>query len=606
MKTCLLLSAVPLLLNICLVYAKNSDIIVTATRTAQTADSSLASVTIISRSDIERQQARSVQELLRGIPGVSISNNGGAGKTSSVFVRGTESDHTLVLIDGVKVGSATLGTTSFQHLPVDQIERIEIVRGPRSSLYGSGAIGGVIHIFTRKGRGALKPFLSVGGGSYRTANISVGVSGGNKRGWFNLNASGINTEGFNACNGKPSPGGAGCFTIEPDRDGYRNLSGAVRAGYRFKSGFEVDGYVLRTTGDSEFDGSFVNQAKSAQQITGAKFRFPPINDWRTSVAIGRSLDKSNNLKDGISQSRFETERDTFSFQNDITIGVSHLFTFGVDYQDDRIDSTTAYAVTARNNKGLFAQYRGRSGSHAIQVSLRGDDNEQFGQKVTGSASWGYSLNKALRVTAAYATAYKAPTFNELFFPNFGDANLQPESSRSIEFGLVGKAKWGRWSLNVYETRVDDLIAYDSNVGAAANINQAHISGLEAVLSTRIKSWDLRTNLTLMNPENRSNSNAGKLLPRRAKQSFRLSLDRKFARYRFGATLIGQGKRYDDLANNRQLDAYANVDLRMEYVISKSWRIQSRIKNLLDKDYETASFFNQAARSFYLTLRYSPQ
>ena len=205
------------------VFAGNTaePIIVTATRTAETANASLASVTVISRKDIERQQARSMQDLLRGVPGLGVVNNGGPGKNTSIFMRGTNADHVLVMIDGIKVGSATTGTTAFQNIPIDQIERVEIVRGPRSSLYGSEAIGGVIQIFTRKGSGGsgFKPSFSFGGGSYGTTNGSVGLSGNSKQGWFNLSGSEIRSNGFNACNGKPSPGGAGCFTNEPDKDG---------------------------------------------------------------------------------------------------------------------------------------------------------------------------------------------------------------------------------------------------------------------------------------------------------------------------------------------------------------------------------------------------
>jgi vitamin B12 transporter len=579
---------------------------VTATRTAQTADETLSSVTIITRREIERRQAQSVQDLLRGVPGVSIANNGGPGKATSVFLRGTESDHVLVLIDGVKVGSATLGTTAFQDIPVEQIERIEIVRGPRSSLYGSEAIGGVIQIFTRKGGGTLKPFLSIGGGSYRTYNASAGLSGGGEHGWFSVSASGINTEGFNACTGKPSPGGAGCFTTEPDKDGYGNLSGSLRAGYRFDHGIVLDLHALRATGDTEFDGGFVNESESVQQIIGGALRFSPVDRWHIALTAGRSRDESDNFKDGAFKSRFDTERDTVSLQNDIVVATDHLLTVGADYQDDRLDGTTAYAVTSRDNTGLFSQYQGSFGVHDIQLSVRRDDSEQFGNRNTGGAAWGYALSEGLRLTASYGTAFRAPTFNELYFAGFGNPNLRPEESHSFEIGLSGKTTWGHWSLSVYETRLDDLIAFDASTFAPANIDQARIRGLEAVLGMQLGGWDLNTNLTLLDPENRSGgTNDGNVLPRRARQSLRLDADRDFGRYRLGATLLAAGKRYDDLANTRRLGGYATLDVRAEYALAKDWRVQARVENLFDKDYETAAFFNQPGRSLYLTLRYQP-
>lgn len=578
-------------------------VIVTATRTAQTAAETLAAVTVITRKDIERRQAQSVQDLLRGTAGFSIANNGGAGKATSVFLRGTESDHVLVLIDGVKIGSATLGTAAFQDLPVELIERIEIVRGPRSSLYGSEAIGGVIQIFTRKGRGPVKPSLSLSGGSFDTYDASAGVSGGDEREWFSAQLSGIDTEGFNACDGTPA--GAGCFTDEPDKDGYRNSAGALRGGLRFDNGAEADLHWLRSSGDTEFDGSFVNASESMQQALGGSLRWSPLDAWQMTLAAGQSRDESDNFKDGAFQSRFDTERDSFTFQNDVTLADTQLLTVGLDYQDDRVDGTTAYAVDARDDTGLFTQYQGAFGGHDVQLSLRRDDNEQFGNHNTGGVAWGYALRNALRLTAAYGSAFKAPTFNELYFPGFGNANLHPEESRSLEVGVAGDIGTGRWSLNAFGTRIDELIGFDASF-TPTNIDEARILGIEAVLGIQLAGWDFDTNLTLLDPENRSgDANDGNVLPRRARQSLRFDADRQVGKFTFGTTLFTEGKRYDDLANNRTLGGYTTLDLRGEYRFAQDWRLQARVANLFDKDYETADFYNQPGRSLLVTLRYQP-
>ncbi|HHL45207.1 MAG TPA: TonB-dependent vitamin B12 receptor [Gammaproteobacteria bacterium] len=611
-----LLSSVTLvLLGSQAVFAADSDyiaigefepMVVTATRTAETADETLASVTVITRRDIERQQARSIQDVLRGVPGISIANNGGPGKNTSLFLRGTESDHVLVLIDGVKTGSATSGTTPFQYIPIDQVERIEIVRGPRSSLYGSEAIGGVIQIFTRKGGGVFKPSFSVGGGSYNTYNASAGISGGGDRGWFNVNVSTVDTAGFNACNGKPLPDGAGCFTTEPDKDGYNNLSGSLRGGYRFENGIEVDAYALRSENDTDYDGSFVNESDAVEQILGVTFRYSLLDSWRLALTGGRSQDDSKNYKDGLFKSRFNTERDTVSLQNDITVAKDHLLTLGADYQDDRIDSTTPYAVTSRNNKGLFFQYLGMIGAHEIQASLREDDNEQFDKRTTGGLAWGYPLSGKLRLTASYGTAFKAPTFNELYWPGYGNPDLRPEESRSLEVGLKGTSRGSNWSFNIYETHVDDLIAYDAATFAPGNVDEVYIRGLEAAVTAQVAGWTLATNLTLLKPENRSaGSNKGNILPRRAEQSLRFDADRSFGRYSLGATFLAEGRRYDELANTRRLDSYATVDLRAGYRVSERWLLQGRIENLFDEQYETAAFYNQPDRSLFVTVRYQP-
>lgn len=579
-------------------------IIVTAGRVAQTAEETLASVTVITRRDIERRQTLSVPDLLRGVPGISLSNNGGPGKSTSVFLRGTNSDHVLVLIDGVKVGSATLGSTAFEHIPVEQIERIEVVRGPRSSLYGSEAIGGVIQIFTRKGGGVLKPSFSLGAGSYHTYKGSATVSGGGAESWFNVSLSGVDTRGFNACNGEPNV--AGCFTREPDQDGYRNLSGNLRAGHRFDSGAEVDLHWLRTEGDTEFDGAFENESETVQQILSAGLRLMPTDIWTLSLKAGRSRDESDNFKDDAFSSRFDTERDTLSWQNDLTPAPEHLLTLGVDYQDDRVSGSTSYTVAERDNVGLFGQYLGRFGMHELQASLRGDDNEQFGGQITGSLAWGYDFGGGLRITASYGTAFKAPTFNELYFPGFGNPNLSPEESSSIEAGIGDTTAPGSWSVHLYQTDIDDLIAFDADIFAPANIDSARIRGLEAILDARLGQWDLSGNLTLLDPINKGDGpNRGKRLPRRAKQSLRLDLDRSFGRYSLGATLLGVGRRYDDIANDRELDGYITLDLRGEYRLAQAWRVQARIVNLFDEEYETAAFYNQPGRSFFVTLRYQP-
>ncbi len=582
------------------------NVVITASRTAEKADDTLAAMTVITRDDIERLQAKSVQDVLQGTAGINITNNGGEGKSTSIFLRGTESDHVLVLIDGIKVGSATLGTTAFQHIPIEQVERIEVVRGPMSSLYGSEAIGGVIQIFTRKGGGELKPFFSIGGGSYNTYNASLGLSGGGEQGWFNLSASGINTNGFNACNGKPFPGGAGCFTVEPDDDGYKNLSGSLRAGYKFDGGLEVDMHALQSRGNTEFDGSYVNESESVQSVFGGSARFSPLDIWQMSLSAGQSIDKSDNFKDDSFKSTFESKRDTVSFLNDISITKNNLLTVGVDYQNDRVDGTTAYAVTSRDNKGLFAQYKGTLAAQDIQLSMRRDDNEQFGGYNTGSAAWGYALQSGLRITASYGTAFKAPTFNELYYPGFGNANLEPEQSRSTELGINGETHWGQWSSNIYETRIDNLIAYDANIFAPANINQARIRGFEGMLNAQVKAWSFVTSLTLLKPENlSSDANNGNVLPRRAEKSFRFDVDRSISKYKLGATLLAEGKRYDNLSNTRELGGYTTLDLRAEYVFAPGWLLQGRVENLFDKVYETAAFYNQAGRSLYVTLRYQP-
>ncbi|MEW5973313.1 MAG: TonB-dependent vitamin B12 receptor [Pseudomonadota bacterium] len=618
MKQLALTTAIAAVLAPSFSFAADSldDVQVTATRTAQTVDESIAPVTIITRADIERIQAETVAEALRAVPGLFVSSNGGAGKSTSVFLRGSESDHVLVLIDGVKAGSATTGTVPFENIPIELIDRIEVVRGPRSSLYGSEAIGGVIQIFTRRGGGVLTPSFSLSAGNDATFKGTASLAGGGKNAWFNASLSGMDTDGFNACNGKPSPGGAGCFTLEPDRDGYEERAGSLRLGTRFGSGHSIETFALRSDGKNSFDGAFQNASETTTQTLGARLNLKALPTWGMGLQLAQSRDESDFFKNGIHASTFNTRRDTASWQNDLQIGKEQLLTLGVDWQHDDVESSDlaswqpgfqGYAVTERDNTGVFAQYQGSFGAHDLQAALRHDDNDQFGNKATGNLNWGYALGSSgLRLTAGLGTAFKAPTFNELYYPGYGNAALTPEESRSIEAGLQGKGKLGHWGVQVFQTRIDNLIAYNAATFSADNIDEARILGLEGSLGTRIAGFDINTALTLLDPENRSAGvNKGNTLPRRARESLSLDVDRTFGVWSFGGRLYAAGKRYDDLDNKVELDPYATLDLRAEYRLQRDWRIQAKVTNLFDAEYETAAWYNQPGRAFLVTLRYQP-
>ncbi|MDP2832026.1 MAG: TonB-dependent vitamin B12 receptor [Pseudomonadota bacterium] len=575
------------------------EIVVTATRTARAADETLAATTVITRRDIERTQAQSVQELLAGQPGITIANNGGAGKATSVFLRGTQSGHVLVLIDGIKVGSATSGTAAFQDFPLDTIERIEIVRGPLSSLYGSEAIGGVIQIFTRKGGGDTTPSASFGLGSHGTRQAAAALTGGGKESWFNLRASHFQTDGFSV------------QSKQPDADGYRNTAFTLRGGHRFKPGSELDVHLMRADSKNEYDNAFgpvneINEAESTQLVLGASLKHRVNDFWNTRLAAGQSRDESDAFKNGVYSSTFNTRRNTLSWQNDLDLGSRRQLTLGADYQEDKVESSTAYTVSSRDNTGVFAQLLAGAGAHDFKLSLRHDDNSQFGVSNTGNAAWGMNLGAGMHASLSYGTAFKAPTFNQLYYPSSAfyqsNPNLVPEKSRSFEAALSGRMTGGKWSLNAFETRIYDLIAGFTPV---SNISTARIQGLEAVASLQLGAWDTRMNVTLQNPEQTSGANTGKLLDRRAEQSLRLDLDRAFGTWNLGGTFRAEGRRYDNLANTTKLSGYGLVDLRAETRLSKDWQLQAKLENLFDKAYETAATYNQPGRGIYLTLRYQP-
>jgi len=575
-----------------------SEVVVTATRTAQAADASLASVTVITRQDIERLQAQSLPEVLRGAAGLTISNSGGAGKATSVFLRGTNAGHVLVLVDGIKIGSATLGTASFQDIPVEQIERIEIVRGPHASLYGSEAIGGVIQIFTRKSYGAPTPSVSFTAGSYGTYNTALGLSGGGEQGWLNFRLNQQNTGGFSA---KSNATGA-----DLDKDGYHNSSLGLNGGYRFENGVIAEAHALRANSKNQFDGN-PNESKGVQQVLGSSLKFSPVQAWNMTVRAGSSQDNSSNYLNGVFKSRFNTQRDSLTWQNDFAANADDIFTAGMDYQNDRVDSTTLFTKTTRSNNALFGQYQGVLGRSSVQASARRDNNQQFGARNTFGLGYGYALSDSIRLTATYGTAFKAPTFNQLYFPGFGSATLRPELSRSVELGVAGRIESGKWSVNAYQTNITDLIGFDASFNPV-NINTARLTGVEGQVQAQLADWDIATTLTWQDPRQRSGANSGKLLNRRATEAMRVEIARQFGEVRVASSLYGEGRRYDDLANtpSKRLGGYGLLDLRAEYRLDKAWLMQGRIDNLLDKQYETAQHFNQALRAVYVTLNYQPR
>lgn len=592
---------------------------VTATRTEQSVGPALASTTVIDRAEIERRQFQSLPQLLQGVPGLAIDSNGGLGKNASLFLRGTESDHLLVLIDGVRVGSATIGATAFHDLPIDQIERIEIVRGPRSSLYGSEALGGVIQIFTRKGgkdgSGDIKPTLAVGAGSHATYKVNGGVSGGTDKYWFSFNGTRLETAGFNSCSGLPfSQGGGGCYTFEPDHDGYRSNSGSARLGYRFDNGAEVEGTLLHAEGNNQFDGTLQNRATFVQQAIGGKLKYAVLDNWNITLRAGRSVDDSDNFLNKRFYSSFNTQRVSASWQNDIRLAEGQLLTVGFDYYNDEIGSDTRYAITSRDDKAGFAQYQFGLGGFEAVLAARFDENEQFGGHPTGSVALGYEFENDLRLSASWGSAFKAPTFNELYYPNYGDPNLSPETSETWEVGVNGKHLGVTWAVNGYHTDIEQLITpvYSPSLCGppyfycAQNLDSARILGLEAQASTRLWDFDIAANLTLMDPQDTSrNANHGNTLARRPKSMFRLDVDRNIGPVRAGATVYGQGHSYDDVANQVNMGGFVTLALRASVDLYKGLTLEGRIANLLDKHYETARFYNQDGRNFFITLRYTP-
>ncbi|WP_018936794.1 TonB-dependent receptor domain-containing protein [Thioalkalivibrio sp. ALJ24] len=596
---------------------------VTATRLSQTVDEALASVTVIDREEIERLQPRQFTDLVEGRAGVSVSSAGPFGKQSSVRLRGTESDHHLMLIDGVRMGSATSGGASWRFLPPEEVDRVEIVRGPRTSIYGSDAIGGVTQIFSREGEeGPPRVNAFFGLGSFGTREAGAGIAGGTERTRYSLSLSRYDTDGINV---QDDVG-------DDDPDGYDNTSLAGKLSHRLTNGLEFFGNVLYSEGRSEYDADESDPANPVD-ILGpydraytdfvhaalrAGVRIPVTRHWDTEVTLGQSRDESDDVTEGGvlggGVDRFDTRRDQAAWRNDVRVGERTDLIAGVDAYEDRVDGSTDYDEDSRYNVGVYSVLRTEIGNHDLEGSLRYDDNEEFGDKTTGQVAWGLQATDALRLRASYGTAFKAPTFNDLYFPGFGNPDLDPEESETFELGARYSASLAYVDVSVFETNVDDLIQSrcvvncddgnpDTDINEPRNVREARIRGLELEGGHDLGPWNSRVSLTLLDTEDRDTGNE---LARRPPVSARFDLDRQFGDASLGGTIRARSRSYDRGDNETRLSGYGTLDLRAAYELDPEWTVEGSLTNVFDRDYETQGGYNNPGMGAFVKLRYQQQ
>jgi len=575
---------------------------VTATRTARTVDDTLAAVTVITREDIDNLQDQDLTELLDGLPGLTVTNTGGLGKTASIRLRGTGSGHVLVIIDGVRIGSATLGEAALQHLPLHHINRIEVVRGPLSHLYGADAVGGVIQIFTRKGQQETQINAEIGYGSHDTSNSSLGLAGAYNDTSYNLQISQLKSDGFSAYKNN-----------NPDKDGYRNQSFAAQLEHHFSNSLKLGINILHADGDNEYDSAWTPASDYStdflQQSVSGKLEYSPTEWWDLSLSGGETKDESTNLTNGTFASFFDTERRQTSWQNNFFIDDESILTLGVDFLRDKVAGSSVFIKDKRHTTGYFIQYQRTIGANNVTLALRHDDNDAFEDRNTGNIAWGYDFSESLQLNASYGTAFAAPTFNDLYYVDpwgsSGNLNLAPEKSKSIELGLKGKQGWGHWNLNVFRTSVRDLISWvetppGSWIYRPQNVGKARIKGLEASINSTLAGWNIAGNLTLLDPQD---TTADKILVQRHKRTLRVDIDRGFGKTHVGATLQARSYNYNDTQNTQRASGFGTVDLRAVHQLTTNWKIKGEISNLFDKDYETIKGYNTEDRAVFATISY---
>ncbi|MHB9118130.1 MAG: TonB-dependent receptor domain-containing protein, partial [Burkholderiales bacterium] len=481
-----------------------SDVVVTASRTPQTIGSSLADISVISSEDIARAGQSTLAELLQSQPGVDIVSNGGMGTATSISLRGADSTHTLVLLDGMRIDSATLGTASLENIPLNLIDHIEILRGPASHLYGSEAIGGVIQIFTKSGAGKPRSNFSVGYGSYNTRKLSGGLSGETDGTRFSLQAGQTESDSISAY----SSGNPGYLDKNRDSDAYRNTNVSAKLARTLAEGQEIGLDVFGSNGRSHYDGSSSNvdyYNDHALSAIGLYSKNRVTSDWHSTVRVSQSGDHYNDF--AAAKTVFNTDQNQFSWQNDIKLGAGQAL-LGMEYLEQKVGGTTRYAVDARRVKSFFAGYQARFGLHSVQANVRQDDNSQFGAHDTGYLGYGYRFAPQWRATGSISTAFKAPTFSDLYYPGSGNLDLRPETSLNKEIGVHYDQGVHHLSAVYFDNRVSDLIAWapippDFKIWKPANVNKASLTGTSLSYQGQLGGYGVRASLDHQNPEDQA-------------------------------------------------------------------------------------------------------
>lgn len=588
-------------------------VVVTASRQAQRADEALADVTVIERARIEQAGASfGLTELLARQPGIQMSTSGGPGKAASIFMRGGNGNHTILLVDGMRVGSATTGTASWQDIPLSQIERIEIVRGPASALYGADAMSGVIQIFTRKGSGEPRVDAFAGAGSYGARELSAGVAGGSDALSYALRGGYTETDSFSA---KSRKAGA---SYNPDHDLYRNTNVSGNLGYRLADGHELGASFLAAEGRNFYDGDagFNNYNNAAQRVWSVHSRNRLASAWTSTLRFGQSVDSYEGFtRSKPAGSTIRTTQDQFVWQHDIRLPLGSLMA-AYENLHQKVLSEGAFDGGRSVNSALLGWTAGL-GDHKLQLNARHDDNSQYGGKTTGYAGYGYQIAPSLRLTGSIGSAFRAPTFNELYYPGFGNPDLRPENAYNKEIGLQWERGGSFVSLTAFRNRISDMIVTFRNPvtgrSLPSNVREAQIQGLSLAGSTRLAGFEVEAGVDFLDAKDRDSDAS---LPRRARQSGHFRISRSIERLTAGVELQGVGGRYDAVSYNTRnlalaterdrLGGYGLVNAFVKYAVTRDWSLEGRANNLLDKQYETAWGYNTPGANVFFGVRYAPR
>jgi vitamin B12 transporter len=562
-------------------------VLVTATRTPELADQTLAPVIVITQEEIQRSQAGDIAELLRFHAGLDIGRNGGPGQATSLFIRGTDSNHALVMIDGVRINPGTIGGANIQNIDPAIIDHIEIVEGPRSTLYGSDAIGGVVNIITRQVEKGTVLSASAAGGTYDTRRYSASLQQAGGEGVrLGIDSALQTTSGF------------------PPREestidrGFDNSSIAAHLGRRFGPvDVEISHFEARgNTGYLDFflapvDQNFVNS------VSALRLAANPLPPWASRLTLSESRDR---IDQNQSDDYAHTDRKTVDWQNDVQLGRAQLLTIGgvlTREQDASLVFGTGFDETI-DVKEAYVQDVIARGAHRGVVSARYTDHESFGGHTTWNAEYGFQAADVTRFTLAAGTAFRAPDATDRF--GFGgDPNLNPEKARNVEAGVRQQlAPGSRVSLQVFRTDITDLIEYDTSVNRMVNIGKARIRGVQAKYEYARDRLHASIEAIAQNPTSETTDQP---LPRRARRSATAAIVWDGAQYQLGADLLAAGRRKDSDFSGVYMGGYGLLNLTVAYRLDPEWMLRARVENVFDKRYELANTYNTVRRSFLLEL-----
>jgi vitamin B12 transporter len=610
-------------------------VIVTATRIPTRTSEVLSDVSTLTRADIEHAGNITLPELLESLPGIQVTANGGRGATGSLFLRGSNSTHALVLIDGQRVSSATMGLTAIEQLPIEQIERIEILRGPASSLYGADAIGGVIQIFTRHGEGSPKPSVFLGAGRYGTtvASLAYGGTSGDTR--FHVQAGREHSAGFSDI--KEARGGT-YDMYNPDRDGYdnRNLTASIEQ--KVVAGLTLGADYFYTRGTKHFDSTncsssfpwpctadFDNRLIQTLDSASVHGDYQIAGGWKTSLRVGQSRDRMTNwMFDPVgsvtTEPHYETRNNQVTWQNDIAVAGGKLMA-AAEWRGVHVDSTQALVEHDQDTRAMILGYQKWLGDHSLQASGRTDSISRLGRHNTGSFAYGYRLTDHWIARGSLGTAFHAPTFNDLYWPldltNFyqGNPDLKPEKARNRDLGLNYEAAGVSAGATLYYNSITNLIDYmpgtaPTFIGTMGNVNNATLKGATFQYQRRTGDWDWNAAYDVLSARDDS---TGRFLQRRAPRTGHMEVRRRMGALDLGGQVAATSRRFNDPANTQTLGGYTVVNLTAGYRLDRDWSVQAKLGNLFNKDYvvvrSTLTPYNDYAvtgRSLFVGLRYAPR